>query len=333
MGTYTAASASVDGIEVVTLRDADGATLSIAPKLGNLAFEYICNGKNALWFPYESIGAYVAEPDFCGIPFLAPWANRLDEHAFYAHGVRHELDRRLGNYLLDQDGQPIHGLLSSSPHWNVIDLRAGRDSASVVSRLDFGLHPDLMAQFPFSHRITIKYELKDRRLRVETVLENQSDLPMPVSVGFHPYFQLHDLPRDDWRLRLPAHRVWNLNARFTPTGNTSPISEVFPRHESLLLRDQFLDHVFGDLVPTDCGTSGFKVTGRDESITVRYGQAYPVAVVYAPTGENRSFVCFEPMTGITNAFNLAHRGLYDALPTVAPGQSWRGSFEVIARGF
>jgi aldose 1-epimerase len=43
-----------------------------------------------------------------------------------------------------------------------------------------------------------------------------------------------------------------------------------------------------------------------------------VAVVYAPSGKD--FICFEPMSAPTNAFNLGMQ------QSVAPGEVWRESF-------
>jgi aldose 1-epimerase len=54
-------------------------------------------------------------------------------------------------------------------------------------------------------------------------------------------------------------------------------------------------------------------------------------VVYAPPG--RDFICFEPMTAVTNIFNLAHRKAGFELQVVAPGGSWRESFWIWPQGF
>ena len=81
------------------------------------------------------------------------------------------------------------------------------------------------------------------------------------------------------------------------------------------------------------GWARFRVQGESEAISVAYGPQYPVAVVYAPTGDGQSFVCFEPMTGVTNAFNLAHRGLYDALPWIQPDRAWNGRYRIEVEGF
>jgi len=79
------------------------------------------------------------------------------------------------------------------------------------------------------------------------------------------------------------------------------------------------------------GYARFVVKGVKESITVEYGPKYTVAVVYAPKG--RGFVCFEPMTGPTNAFNAAHDGWYTELQSIQPGGVWTETFRVVPAGF
>ena len=323
----------MEGVDVVRLAGPDGVSVSVAPEIGNNAFEFLVNGKNAFWFPYSSVGDFAASPELCGNPFLHPWANRLDEHGFHAGSVRYELTQGLGNYLKDQDGQPIHGLLTFAPHWEVQEMRDGNGSAEVTSRLEFSRYPEWMAQFPFAHSVSMTYRLSGTELEVRTAIENQCAAPMPVSMGFHPYFQLHDSPRDSWKIGIAARSVWDLDERFTPTGTRRQVTETLPLDEELALRGQFLDHVFGDLVRDDDGWARFHVRGKRERLTVAYGPEYPIAVVYAPTGDNQGFICFEPMSGVTNAFNLAHRGLYDALPVVEPGMSWTATYRISVDGF
>ena len=53
----------------------------------------------------------------------------------------------------------------------------------------------------------------------------------------------------------------------------------------------------------------------------------------AGTSPSPNFVCFEPMAGITDAMNLAHRGLYHELQMLAPGQVWQESFWIRPSGF
>ena len=79
------------------------------------------------------------------------------------------------------------------------------------------------------------------------------------------------------------------------------------------------------------GLSRFWVQAKDQRITVTYGPKYTVAVIFAPAG--RDFICFEPMAAITNAFNLAHTGVYLELQSIPPGGQWRESFWIEPSGF
>jgi aldose 1-epimerase len=325
---YSAQKAVVDGIEVVRLTDTARHTeVAIAPSLGNLAYEFKVNGKNVFWLPYKTLAEMKAKPQFGGIPFLAPWANRLSEDAFFANGKEFRLNPDLGNIRRDQNRNPIHGVLAFSPDWNVTAIEADSDSARVTSRLEFWKHPELMAQFPFAHSIETTYILRNGILEVRTTIENLSAAPMPVGIGYHPYFQLHDAPRDQWKVHLAAHDRWVLSKTLIPTGERQPVE--FP--DPLPLAGVALDDVFGGLVRDGSERATFSVEGAHEKISVIYGPKYTVAVVFAPPG--RQFICFEPMSAITDGFNLAHAGLYKELQSIPPAGVWRESFWIAPSGF
>jgi galactose mutarotase-like enzyme len=103
-----------------------------------------------------------------GIPFLAPWANRLDEQAFYANGKRYAFDMQLGNV---RGPRPIHGFLAAAK-WDVVEAKADAGSAGSPADWSFFKQPDWMAQFPFAHTISITHRLKDGALDVAVELHN-----------------------------------------------------------------------------------------------------------------------------------------------------------------
>jgi galactose mutarotase-like enzyme len=115
-----------------------------------------------------------------------------------------------------------------------------------------------------------------------------------------------------------AHLVFN--GQLIPTGERKPVETSDPH----ALEHGQLDDVFSDLVRDGDGRARFWVEGLRQRVTVAYGPRYPVAVVYAPQGQE--FICFEPMAAVTNAFNLAQAGLYQDLQTIPPGGGWRESF-------
>jgi len=311
-------------IDIVRLHDpASDVEVSILPAIGNMAYEMKVKGWNILWFPFDSVEAFRAAPSLCGVPFLGPWANRIDGDSYFVNGRRYRLNPDLGSLRRDGNGLPIHGLLNFSPLWQVVEQSA----THVSSRIEFWRHPELMAQFPFAHNLTMTYRLSNGELEVETVIENVGVEPMPVAVGYHPYFRLHDAPRDGWKAHLPAEGHVVLNQRLTPTGEVRRAAFADPH----ALQGSQLDDVFTGLVRDADGRARFWVEGLRERVTVSYGPQYPVAVVYAPPG--RDFLCFEPMAAVTNAFNLAHSGAYAALQSVAPGGIWRESFWISTSGF
>lgn len=320
---YAVERSVIDGTAVVRLSDGEHATeIAIAVGIGNMAYQFRAGGEDFIWFPYASPAEMKGKPGFCGIPFLAPWANRLDDEAYWANGKHYLLNDKLGNLRRDAHQSPIHGLLNFSPHWELVATGAGDASAWSTSRLQFARYPDLMAQFPFAHTITMTHRLAGGELEIETMLENHCAEPMPVAVGHHPYFQLPGVPRDEWRVHLAARDHLVLNEMLIPTGERRPVEFADPYS----LKGAVLDDVFDGLVRDSDGRARFRVEGGGRRLTVAYGRKYTVAIVYAPAGHD--YVCFEPMSAITNAFNLAHAGVYHDLQSVAPGQTWRESFWV-----
>jgi len=325
---YTAQRVTIDGIEVVRLSDDfHKAQVSIAPALGNNAYEFLVNGKNVMWFPQRSLADFKAKPTFSGNPLLAPWANRLDHDGFYANGKHYILNPHLNNYRRDGAKQPIHGLVTYASEWKVANVSADDKGAEVTSRLEFWRYPAYMAQFPFAHTLDMTYRLRDGVLEVETTIENHSSETMPVSIGYHPYFKLHDSPRNSWKVTLPAKESYVLSGSLVATGE----KKAMPYQNPQSLQGISLDDVLGGLVPGESGRTEFAVNGAKERIAVLYGPKYPVAVVYSPA--DRDFICFEPMSGPTNAFNLKQAGKYADLQTIPPGGKWRESFWIHPTGF
>ena len=125
---FTAQQISVDGVPVVRLIDVKrGIEVSIVPSLNNMAYEMKVHGKNILYFPAAKLSDFQKRPRQSGIPFLAPWANRIDSTGFWANGKKYEFNQTLGNLSKDQNNLPLHGVLSNSTSWHVsaVERRSG----------------------------------------------------------------------------------------------------------------------------------------------------------------------------------------------------------------
>jgi len=320
---------SIRNGDVVQLRDArTQTTVSIVPSVGNIAFEMTVKGQNVLYWPYASVEDFKARPGLSGIPFLGPWIDRLDEQAFFANGRKHAFDMQLGNIRGDM---PSHGFVTTTDRWNVVEAKADVDGAWVTSRLEFYRQPMWMKQWPFAHTIEITHRLRSGVLEVETAIVNMSAEPMPIAIGFHPYFQLTDSPRDAWTLSVGARRHWLLTSNKVPTGETEPIERFFPTPNAAALGDYSLDDVFTDLVRDSQGRATVAVSGKSQRLEIGLGPNYRGVTIWSP--KDRPFICIEPTAGIINALNLAARGLYKELQSVAPGGTWRERFWIRPSGF
>ena len=321
MANYSARLDKLEDIQIVRLSDSAGKTeAAIAVSVGNMAYEWKVDGRNLLWFPFDDPAALRKAPTLCGIPLLAPWANRLDEDAFWMNGRRYVLNAALGNLRRDGHGKPIHGLVNFSPKWELVESGADEGSAWSRSRLAFFRHPEMMAQFPFAHTLTMTHRLRSGTLEVETNIENHSAGDMPVAIGFHPYFQPLGT-RDDWQIHLPVSEHWKLSELSLPTGEFEKIQGL-----DAGLRERQFDDVYSGLTRGSDGFAPCWVEGGGHRLTVSFGPKYSTAVVYAPAG--REFICFEPMAAITNGMNLAHAGKYASLQSIPAGQSWDETFRL-----
>jgi aldose 1-epimerase len=330
---YAVERASDHGIPVVRLLDKKhAARVTVVPSLGNRAVEFSINGKNVLFLPEHDLATEKQKPGLNGVPFLAPWANRLDEAGFWANDHHYALNSDLKNYSIDNNHLPIHGLLTASDRWEVVDAKADAHAAVVTSRLQFWKYPELMAQWPIAHEYEMTYRLSEGTLEVQTTVKNLSSEAMPVVIGFHPYYRIPEIPRDDWTLTLPAtSKAVIADEKLVPTGETKPTELPNP----VPMKAHVLDNGFTDLARDDKGRAHFRLQSGTKSVEIVFGPKYPVAILWDPPARanfHPEFVCVEPMTGVTDAVNLNHRGLYPQLQSIAAGESWTESFWIKPEG-
>src|SRR5438105_1869462 len=99
---YRIESTLEDGLPACALHD-DEADLHATwvPAAGMLGASLVHRGEELLWRG-AGVAAYANERKFMGIPFLHPWANRLDEFGYRAGGHDVVLDRSSPLLLLDE---------------------------------------------------------------------------------------------------------------------------------------------------------------------------------------------------------------------------------------
>jgi aldose 1-epimerase len=382
-------SAKQDG-DVVELADATAAmNVSVVWSMSN-AWRVQVKGKD-LVRASATLADFENRPGLNGVPLLAPFANRLDETAFYANDRKYNFDLELGNV---RGPIPQTGYVNGAKAWQLVEAKADAKSAWVTCRLDFYKIPLFMAQFPFAHTITMTYRVADGVLEVRTRLDNLSTEPMPVAIGFHPIFELPDGNRDDWTASLDAKTHWIEIPQRLPTGETQPIENFFggDRTAIQLKKYALIDDVFTDLIRDADGRATMKLMFNGKEIDVSLGPNYKTVLAWstplpagggpgagagrgggqgagrggqsaatppapsgpfpvdpaqgvkvappavprpdgAPAPTAKGFIAFEPMAAITNALNLAHKGVYKELQSIPPGGSWTESFWIRTKGY
>lgn len=333
-----------------------------------------------------TLADFQSRPGLNGMPILAPFANRLDDTAFYANDRKYNFDLELGNV---RGPIPSTGYVNGSKAWQLVETKADARGAWVTCRLDFYKIPLFMAQFPFAHTITMTYRVADGTLEVRTRLDNLSTEPMPVVIGYHPIFELPDGNRNDWTVSLDAKTHWIEIPQRLPTGETQPIENFFGSDRTAIQLKKYalVDDVFTDLIRDANGRATMKLMYNGKELDVSLGpkfktvlawstplsaaggrggggggrgtgagapapppapsgpfpvdpaQGVKVAPPAAPPAEGapaptaKGFIAFEPMVAITNALNLAHKGVYKELQSIPPNGSWEESFWITTKGY
>lgn len=159
-------------------------------------------------------------------------------------------------------------------------------------------------EWPWAYRAEQRLSLDAHGLVLGLEVTNLGDRPMPLGLGFHPYF-----PRNDATIYTGLHRgEWRNDAACLPL---SLDERDVPRDwwDGAPVAARAMDTVYmhrqGDLA--------IHWPDRDLQLTLTCSEALAHTVVFAPPGED--FFCVEPVTHATNAFN---RGTFDLL---SPGAS------------
>ncbi len=276
------------------------------PGLGMLGASLRHRGEELLG-RLDEIEAFARTGRTCGIPLLHPWANRLGSLRYQAAGREVLLDPASSLLHFTDDGLPIHGVPWSRLSWQV----TGADPNTLKAQLEW-TRDELLAVFPFPHRLEMVVALRPNSLTVETTLVAGLSGPVPVSFGFHPYLRLPGLPRAAWQVHLPAMGHLLLDTRLLPTGEESPFAAL-----DTSLGGRNFDDSFVTLEERPL----FSVMGGGRRITIEFLEGYRYAQVYTPSGKD--YLALEPMTAPANALATG-RGLR----LVEPGGTFQAAFRV-----
>lgn len=294
----------------IILRDARaGTTAVVLPQAGFNCSRFAVGSVEFLAPPADPAALSKGGAGF-GWPILFPFPNRIANGEFTFNGKQYRVK--------EGKGHAIHGFVHNQP-WRVT-ARGADNGAWVTGYTDTESNPLLKKHWPWPCRLTVTYRLDGQSLTMTAVAENRGTEPMPFGFGVHPYHPLPLTPggsRARCWIRVPCRERLELTPDCIPTGKRLPATEWL---KGRALGDAKLDDVFVNAVGDACilrdPDSGWEVTMQAD-------KGFRFWVVYAP---QRSVICFEPYTCVTDAFNLHARGVPDTgFAVLEAGKPWRGT--------
>lgn len=273
----------IGGLETYALEN-ERSRVEIIPSRGALVTRMSVEGDEVLFLD-ESTVADLSKNVRGGIPVLFPTAGRLP-------GDTYPVERKA--YAMSQ-----HGFARRLP-WTVKQVEKELLVLGLTST------EETLRQFPWRFDVQITFLLDGSQLAIDFDVENQDTRPLPLHLGFHPYFHLPQAAKAEARVETDATQAWdNRQSQEVPfTGLDLTAAEV-----DLHLRDH-----------SRAGTTLHRGPGR-RPLHLSWSPEFRMMVLW--TLQGRDFVCVEPWTGPAGA--LATR---QGLPTVAPGDAFSLVFEI-----
>ena len=291
---------------------ASGSSLELVPDAGMVGLSWTVAGEEVLARPCGR-EEFLASARTGGLPLLYPDANRLGADAFAVCGRQVELSR-VPSLKRDGAGHPIHGLLLRRGGWSLAVLGPGQ----LRAELDWGGHAELMGAFPFPHTLRITWTLAEgpsagaASLLVETEVNADRGVDVPVAFGWHPYFRVQD-PRTA-RIRMAPSAQVALDADGLPpegaVARARGAAQADAR-ETGAGEGQDALYLRADLRAGPSRAAVASIIDARRRIDIEMDGHYPFIQLFSPKGA--AFACVEPMAAPTDGlrsgdFAVAPRG-------------------------
>ncbi|MCE9673408.1 aldose epimerase [Myxococcus stipitatus] len=251
----------IAGLETYSLKG-DDCCVEVIPSRGALVTSIAVEDEEVLYLD-ESTVADPTKNVRGGIPVLFPNAGPLPGDTYAAQRESYSL--------------PQHGFARRMA-WAV---RQAEDSLLV---LGLKSRPETLRVYPFEFDAQLTFSLAGRRLTIDFDLQNPGFHPVPVHLGFHPYFRVPDAAKAVATVETDATHAWDNVAK-----HEVPITRL----------DLTGDEV--DLHLRDHSRPGTRLERGPglRPIQLSWSPEFRTMVVWTLRGKD--FVCVEPWTAAAGA--------------------------------
>lgn len=293
------------------------AEMSSAPRLRHRSLTEISDGIGSVQIAAEAGGAvasYRWETAAGAINWLRPASLEAIESGDVGNMGCFPLvpySNRVENSQFNFEGQQVSlpGTPPTDPHFE--HGHGWRHPWAIIAQ-----HPDRLVlryrhaadAWPWAYEAEQAFSLSQGALSIVLTMRNLSALPMPMGFGLHPYFPATPLTR----ITADVGGMWETDAEVLPTRlvavptSASPVTGLIPAQAPL-------DTVFTGWA----GSARIDWPERKASLIMTAERPLNFLTLYTPAGE--PYFCAEPVSNITNAFNLAHSRDDTGLIILAPG--------------
>jgi galactose mutarotase-like enzyme len=257
-----------------------------------------------------------------GGAILAPYANRIRgrpladsrEIETEVDGRTVRLPRNWGGKAPGAEQYAMHGLILDAP------VATEQPAPNRLrGRLDAG---DFGGRWPSSAALSFEWVLEAGALILRMEARNTGGGPLPMGLGWHPYFALPSGDRRQARLRLPAAKRTEVNDydEVLPTGRLLDVAGTpFDFRRGAALGDLYLDDCFTDLTRQD-GQTLVEVLDPAAGLGLRLASPSPAVravQVYAPP--EQAFVVVEPQFNLADPYGAQWHGTDTGMARLLPG--------------
>jgi aldose 1-epimerase len=230
----------------------------------------------------------------------------------------------------------IHGLMLNSKFQNVAQQNGANEStaSAMLPAGNFGGH------WLSDTDVKVTTTLTNGAFEMTVTATNAGHAPLPMGIGWHPYFVLPSGDRQQARLHLPGEMravMNNYDDSFT-TGKRVPVKNTpydYTAAGGRELGTQYLDDNFSDLIRNADGSTVSEIIDPAANYGLRLTTLSPQIKsiqVYAPPQKN--FVAIEPQFNLPDPYNRNWGNIDTGMVLLQPGQSvtWRVRLELFTPG-
>jgi aldose 1-epimerase len=271
-----------------------------------------------------------------GAPILLPWANRIrGKVTADGKGIETTVAGKrvtlLSNGAIKKPGDEphaIHGFMMAR-RMDKFTTSATADQSSVTGEVNAG---DFNGRWPSKTYATITVRLRDGKFFLDVTAKNTGSEPLPVGIGWHPFFAIPSGRRAQARIRIPARtRVLtnNYDEAF-PTGKLEPVRGTkFDFTAGAELGDLYIDDCFVDVEKSPQGHVAAEMIDPASKYGLRIRSTSPQVTalqVFSPTA--RQLVAMEPQFNWADPYSDIWKGKNTGMVTLQPGETVKYSVEV-----